>query len=203
MNVRALPLLAVLALTGCYVASHKNGGKDNVDIGTPFGSMHVKTDPNKVVSGLGLAVYPGSVATKESNGKDDNSADVNMDFGDFHLGVKAATYWTKDSPEKVEAFYRKELAHYGTIIKCKGEKTVGQPDRTEQGLTCKDSDKGDGKVVYTHTSDRADDPGELRAGSPQHQHIVGMERKDGGTKIGLVALDLPGHMSFHTSKDSE
>jgi hypothetical protein len=31
-------------------------------------------------------------------------------------------------------------------------------------------------------------------------HIVGIEPKDGGTKIGLVALDLPGH---HDSGDSE
>jgi hypothetical protein len=41
---------------------------------------------------------------------------------------------------------------------------------------------------------------ELRAGSPQHQHIVALEEKDGRTKIAMVALDLPEH---HDSGDKE
>jgi hypothetical protein len=36
---------------------------------------------------------------------------------------------------------------------------------------------------------------ELKAGSQQHQHIVGIDAQGGGTKIELVALDLPGDAS--------
>ena len=44
---------------------------------------------------------------------------------------------------------------------------------------------------------------ELRTGSELHQHIVDIEAHDGGTKIGLVDLDLPSHLSNHDKNDSE
>jgi hypothetical protein len=36
---------------------------------------------------------------------------------------------------------------------------------------------------------------EFKAGSKQHQHIVSIDPEGNGTKFGLVALDLPGHLS--------
>jgi len=211
-NFRKIVLLgaccAPLLLSGCLVSSSKNkdGKNDNVSIATPFGSMHVKTDDSADKIGIGLTVYPGAVPAKNDKGKDDdtNAADVNLSFGDFHLGVKAASYQTSDSPAKVEAFYRKDMAKYGDIIKCKGDTTIGTPVRTSQGLTCKDSkdnhitaDNEDNNKKGLHIHGSSDDSNpELRAGSPQHQHIVSIEPKNGGTKIGLVMLDLPhGHDS--------
>jgi hypothetical protein len=41
---------------------------------------------------------------------------------------------------------------------------------------------------------------ELRTGSKQHMHIVNVEQHDGGTKFGLVALDLPGNLGFDDDK---
>ncbi|MDE1155760.1 MAG: hypothetical protein PW735_08520 [Acidobacteriaceae bacterium] len=205
MMTRALALLGVLALTGCYVSKHGTGNKENVDIGTPFGSMHVKTDPSTVMQNLGLSVYPGATAVKDSGHDNENSADINMNFGDFHLGVRAAAYVTNDSASKVEAFYRKDLSRYGAVIKCDGSTPVGEPTRTAQGLSCKDDDSQvqtrDDKGVHINTPGSANP--ELRAGSPLHQHIVTLEPRDGGIRIGLVALDLPAHMNFHTDKDSE
>jgi hypothetical protein len=72
---------------------------------------------------------------------------------------------------------------------------VGTPTRTSQGLTC---DKKD----HNHISNGKVDL-ELRSGSEIHQHIVGVEDRDGGTRIGLVLLDLPSHLSNHEHKDSE
>jgi hypothetical protein len=163
---------------------------------TPFGSMHVKTDNDANIAGIGLSTYPGSVPVKEHDGKKSDAADINLNFGDFHLGVKAASFQTSDSPDKVEAFYRKDMAHFGDVIECRGARTVGEPTRTSQGLTCRDNDNGHHEF---HVSDGHDHP-ELRAGSPEHQHIVGIEPRDGGTRIGLVALDLPGH---HDASDRE
>lgn len=189
-------LLLCLLTAGCRVSSHNHGKDNNVEIGTPFGSMHVKTDASANLAGLGVTPYPGATPYKD-DGDDNNShaADVNMNFGSFHLGVKAASYMSHDSQDQILAFYRKDLARYGEVIQCVGSAPVGQPQRTGQGLTCSDDNKAGHS--YTH----ADAEVQLRAGSPQHQHIVALEEHGGGQKIGLVALDLPGH--FGSTKYSE
>ncbi len=43
---------------------------------------------------------------------------------------------------------------------------------------------------------------ELKAGSKLHQHIVAIDPEGNGTKFGLVALDLPGHISFGSGDDN-
>jgi hypothetical protein len=88
------------------------------------------------------------------------------------------------------------MARYGEVIECRGSQTMGQPARTGQGLTCNENEDHHVHTIHVET----DPHPELRAGSPEHQHIVGIEPRDGGTKIGLVALDLPSH---HDSSDSE
>jgi hypothetical protein len=199
MNAFRLSVLAATACTllaGCNITSHKHGEGDNVQMTTPFGSMHIKTDKDANLAGIGLTTYPGAVPVKEHDGKKNDAADINLNFGDFHLGVKAATFQTADSPDKVEAFYRKDLTRYGQILKCEDKHPVGQPTRTPDGLTCDENRKRE-----IHISDDNDrNEIELRAGSPDHMHIVGIQPKDGGTKIGLVALDLPSH---HDQSDSE
>lgn len=194
----AASLLAALLLSGCHVNSHNNGKGDNVDIGTPFGSMQVKTNGNAATPGL--TPYPGAQLVKDSDG-DNSSADVNMSFGGFHLGVKAVSYLTPDSEDKVIAFYRKDMARYGAVLQCNGDQPVGQPTHTAEGLTCSDKDKRHGTFHWNSDKDGAT---ELRAGSQTHQHIVAFEKKDGGTKIGLVALDLPAGLGKgDDSKDSD
>lgn len=200
MNALRLSLLtaaACLLLAGCRVSHNRHGDGDNVQIGTPFGSMHIKTDKDANVAGIGLATYPGAVPVKDNDGKDKDAADINLSFGDFHLGVKAASFQTADAPTKVEAFYRNDMARYGQVLKCEGSHPVGEPTRTSQGLTCNDKH---GKHEFHVNDEDNGEHAELRAGSPEHMHIVGIEAKDGGTRIGLVALDLPGH---HDASDSE
>jgi len=190
--------LTLALLTGCRVNSEEHGDKKNVSISTPFGSMHVNTDDKPDATAIGLAVYPGATPYKndsDDDHKNNNSADVNLSFGDFHLGVKAATFITPDSQDKVLAFYKKELAHYGDVITCRGDASVGEPTRTAQGLTCDEDKKNHVSSSGLKGSDL-----ELRAGSQQHQHIVGVEDKSGQTKIGLVMLDLP---ISHDKKDVE
>lgn len=200
MNFKVRPAVVALCtlvvsvtLAGCHVSSKKNGKNDNVDIGTPFGSMQVKTNDNVDGSTVGLSVYPGAVPVKNDN--DHDAADVNMSFGSFHLGVKAMSYETHDPQDRVLAFYRKDMARYGDVIECKGHAAVGQPARTSQGLNC---DDGEHHNFGTGSSDL-----QLRAGSEQHQHIVSIENKDGGTKIGLVMLDLPSQIHQHKNDESE
>jgi len=196
-------LLAATALTGCHVTSHKNGGNENVDIGTPFGSMQVKTNNNVDTMGLGITPYPGAQMVKKD--KDNGAADVNMSFGNFHLGVKAVAYTTPDDQDTVIAFYKKDLGRYGVVLECEGSRTVGQPTRTAEGLSCSDGTHKSGHISWDTDDDNdSSDKIELRTGSKQRQHIVAVEKKGNSTKIGLVSLDLPRNFTGdHKEKDTD
>ena len=210
----ATAAFACLLLAGCHVNTHRDGNKENVDIGTPFGSMKVDTDKSGDTSAIGIAAYPGATPVESDNDNHGNNANVNLSFGGFHLGVKAASFQTSDSSDKVLAFYRKDLAaRYGDVIECQDHTPVGSPSSTSQGLTCSNSDSnvdnGDHKPgVHLHgtLNGKNIDAGselQLRAGSQTHQHIVSAEPRNGGTKIGLVALDLPSHLGNNSGKQPE
>jgi hypothetical protein len=192
--VVAMMIAATAMMSGCRIESDKKNGNDNVKIATPFGGMTVKTNDAVVTEGLGLPVYPGAELVKKD--KDNGAADVNMSFGSFQLRVKAASYRSQDSPDKVAAFYRKALGRYGNVIECQNNKPVGTPTRTDEGLTC-DNEKENHIAVNEDMSGKM----ELKAGSKQHQHIVAIDPDGSGTKMGLVALDLPGHLSFGDKDD--
>ena len=187
--VAVVVALSTMMTTGCRIDSHKDGDNDNVKIATPFGGMQVKTNDAAVQSGLGLPIYPGAELVKKKD-KDNGSADVNLSFGGFQLRVKAASYRSADSPDKLTAFYRQALSRYGDVIQCSNNKPVGTLTRTSEGLTC-DNNKENHVTVNEDLSGKT----ELKAGSKQHQHIVAIDPEGNGTKFGLVALDLPGHLS--------
>ncbi|CAN5639265.1 hypothetical protein BH10ACI4_BH10ACI4_07230 [soil metagenome] len=186
--------LGLTAMLGCRFESNKKGDGDDMKIATPFGGMSVKTNDNTVLQGIGLPPYPGAELVKKKD-KDNGAADVNLSFGNFQLRVKAVSYRTTDSTEQVAAFYRKALGRYGDVIQCSNNKPVGTPVRTAEGLGC-DNDK------ENHLSTNNDVSGkmELKAGSKVHQHIVAIDPEGSGTKFGMVALDLPSHISFGNDK---
>lgn len=198
--VAALAAVTLLAASGCRVETHKNGngGSEDVKMATPFGNMQVKTDDKVVASGVGLPLYPGAVPVKKENGKGDGAADVNMSFGSFQMRIKALSFHSDDDPDKILAFYRPALAKYGDVIQCDNDRAVGTPTRTSQGLTCDNK-----KSNHISVSDDNSGKHELKAGSEKHQHIVAVDKDGTGTKLGLVALDLPGNLSFGDSKDDE
>ncbi len=197
-KVATLLALVLLGTTGCrFEGREGHDGKDaDVKFATPFGGMSVKTDEKTAQAGVGLSPYPGAVLNHDHNdSKDSDAADVNLSFGDFHLGVKALSYQSADAPDKVLAFYRKDMAKFGVVILCRDRVPVGQPTKTQDGLTC----DAESKNSNIHVSE--DGQQDLKAGSRQHQHIVSVEAKNGGTKIGLVALDLPGGLGGDDAKE--
>jgi hypothetical protein len=197
-----LALALTASLVGCTVDSHKQGDGDNVKIATPFGGLSVKTNDSAVALGTGLPTYPGAEVVKKQgkDNKDNEAADINMSFGSFQLRVKAISYRTSDSPDKVLAFYRKGLARFGTVIQCSDHQPVGTPTRTSDGLDC--SDDGENNRAKFKANTDFSGKIELKAGSRQHQHLVTIDPDASGTKFGLVALDLPGQISFG-DKDSD
>lgn len=186
-------LASSLALTGCFsvkVDKDANGKEKTVQVETPFGGVHVNTDQT-TASDLGLPVYPGAVPVTDDDKH--KSADVHLGFGDWQLRIKAVSYSTSDSRDKVVAFYKKALARYGDVITCQGDTPVGTPTVTGDGLTCDDKGKNNNNVKFDDNDFRQDF--QLKVGSKRHQHIVGFEDpKNGKTRIALVALDLPANM---------
>jgi hypothetical protein len=196
----AVGLVLAAGMAGCRIHTEKgpNGEDKKVQIETPFGGIHVNTDQTTAAD-LGLPVYPG--ATTVTGGGDHKSADVQMGFGEWVLRVKAVSYQTSDSEDKVTAFYKKALGRYGNVITCQGNSPVGTPAITTEGLSCADDNK--------HTKVQIDQGNysigkgnlELKAGSKRHQHIVGFENpKEGKTRFALVALDLPAELESGSEK---
>jgi hypothetical protein len=190
-------LVLFLSLAGCrvHVDKDSSGKEKNVQVDTPFGGVHVNTDQTSAAD-LGLPVYPGATAVTDDDKH--KSADVHLGFGEWQLRVKAVTYGTTDSKEKVTAFYRKALTRFGDVITCQGNSPVGTPAVTHEGLTCADSGKN--ANVKLDDSDFKQDF-QLKAGSKRHQHIVGFEDSKGNeTRFALVALDLPAGMDNNDDK---
>ena len=180
-------MLAALLVgaTGCKVQvdQSSNGEADKVKIATPFGAIAVNKDQTSPAE-LGLPAYPGSVMNPAADGN--RSAKVDMGFGSWKLRVKVAHFATNDNRDQVLAFYRSALSEYGSVIECAGDKPVGLPTATSEGLTCDHSDHDQS----THNSRSGDL--ELKAGSPRHQHIVVLQGgPTSATQFSLIALDLP------------
>jgi hypothetical protein len=190
-NALCLAFAAAVAtsLAGCRVQVDKdaNGQEKNVQVDTPFGGVHVNTD-QVTATDLGLSVYPGAKLVNDN--ENHKSADVHMGFGEWQMRVRAVSYSTNDSQDKVTAFYKKELGRYGDVITCQGNTAVGTPSVTSDGLNCGDSN---GPKVQVDGRDFGSGNGlTLKAGSKRHQHILGFENpQEGQTRFALVALDLP------------
>jgi len=98
---------------------NQGGGKKEVSVKTPFGSVEVKKDINE--ANLGLPIYPGATRIKEHG-----SATVNFDIADeAKFTVRAGKYETPDSIGKVAAFYHDRL----------GDQVTKYTERNEEGKT--------------------------------------------------------------------
>src|ERR1700689_2133741 len=112
MKARALGV----AMTGCFrvhVDKDANGDDKNVQVDTPFGGVHVNTNQTSAAD-LGLPLYPGAEPVTDDDKH--KSADVHLGFGEWQLRVKAVSYGTPDSREKVAAFSKKALTPFGAGI---------------------------------------------------------------------------------------
>ena len=193
MNTRfsiLIILSAALALTAC-VSVNKSGNGDNVDVKTPFGSVNVRTAQVKPEE-TGLSVYPGAVLVPK-HGNESDQANVNISSPWGQLKVVALNYHTDDNPDKVLAWYRKDLQQkYGKFLECKGDEVGWHGEKGDHQLTC-GSERGNGKN-FNYSSGR--DTEELKTGTDDKQHIVAVKPESGGSNIALV------YVQKHGEKDS-
>ncbi|WP_420238936.1 hypothetical protein ACOBR2_04880 [Telmatobacter bradus] len=192
-------MLLTAGIVGCRLHLHKDAKGDDkqVQLDTPFGGLHVDTDQSSA-SDLGLPAYPGAELVK---GDDKHkSVDVHMGFGEWQMRVRAVSYESADSQEKVEEFYKKALARYGGVITCRNHEPVGLPKVTSEGLTC--SNDGKAKIdVDGNGEPTSSDRLELKAGSKRRQHEIYFDKpRNGRSQFVLVSLDLPESLDTAKSK---
>lgn len=171
---------AILLVSACSVNVRKdqNGLDKQVDIRSPLGGIHV----GKGVSpeDVGIAVYPGATLKEKGNGED-KSANVNLSGFGYRLKVVALEYESKDSADKLIAFYKDQLKKYGSVLVCH---TSGM--NVNAG-----SRKHDDSRELTCESDGGPNV-ELKVGTRDDQHIVAIESSGSGSNFSLVYVRTHG-----------
>ena len=132
-----------------------------------YGVASDKLDPKL----LGVDIFPGAKIEQESN-NDGKGASLSFDWGHDSARLYVQKYVTTDSPDKVIAFYRKQLSKYGVVLVCSEGKPISAGPSE---LKCEEN--------KDHTGT------ELKVGTEQKQHIVGVNTKDGRTEFGIVYLE--------------
>jgi hypothetical protein len=179
--------VALCILPACSIdAKNKDkNGEAHVDIKSPVGDLHVSEDAD--IRDAGLTIYPGAKPAPKDDSDDKKSANVNLSLPGFSLKVVAAEFLSDENPDKIIAYYDKELHKYGKPIQCHGEWSGGHvqssPGKEEgsQPVSCKNS--GSGNSV------------ELKVGTEGNQHLVAVKPNSSGTRFALV------YVRMHTGKD--
>jgi hypothetical protein len=168
-----IPAVAGLALlAGCSINEGRTAsGEKKVDISTPFGSVKVNTDVD--VRDTGLPVYPGAERVPGTE-NDRDAANVNVSVAGVGLKVVAIKYRSQDPPDKVLAFYRPKMKDFGgKFLECQQQGFTYSHNDDDKEITC---DKGSHKGTDV----------ELKAGTPDRQHIVAVKPKGSGSEFALV-----------------
>ncbi len=182
----ALLALALLAPSAARAQNQNQNSPDQSssksDDGNISAGFNLGKDAN--AKDVGLPLYPGSHRHKDTN--DDSSA-LNMGLWGGQSGFKMALIKMEstDSPEKVAAFYRKALARYGKVITCPADGAPADaknPPADSQTLNC-DSDQSD-----HHEKNET----ELKAGTKEKQHIVGIKPEGNLTTFTLIYIETRG-----------
>jgi hypothetical protein len=180
------PLFAALCvLPACSISGNdKKNGEAHVDIKSPVGDLHVSEQAD--IRDAGLTLYPGAKPAPKDNSDDKKSANVNLSLPGFSLKVVAAEFVSDDAPDKIIAYYNKELPKYGKPIQCHGGWNSGHgnysdKDELSKPVSCESSGGGDSV--------------ELKVGTEGNQHLVSVKPNGHGTRFALV------YVRMHTGKD--
>jgi hypothetical protein len=170
----AAALLCLGAFSGCSVNTHENGKKSDVDVRTPFGSVSVHAGQTDVKD-TGLALYPGARVKQESDKSDNADANVNVSSSFFGAKVVILKFESDDSPDKVLAFYRKDMGKYGKVVDCTGGFNLNFYRHEKNApVTCDGHDSG-------HEYNE-----ELKVGTENNQRILAIKPRGQGSEFALL-----------------
>ncbi len=182
----AVLFAALGVLPACSINANDKGkdGETHVDIKSPMGDLHVSEQAD--IRDAGLTLYPGAKPAPKEDSDDKKSANVNLSIPGFSLKVVAAEFTSDDAPDKIIAYYDKELQKYGKPIQCHGGwngghvKAEGGKDEMSKPVSCESS---------------GGDSVELKVGTEGNQHVVAVKPNSKGTRFALV------YVRMHTGKD--
>jgi len=170
-----LAAFCVLPACSVNVKDKNKEGEAQVDIKSPVGDLHVDEKPD--IRDAGLTLYPGAKPAPKDGSDDKKSANVNLSFPGFELKVIAAEFLSDDAPDKVMAYYSKELKRYGKPIECHGNWHGGDVHA--------EADKKNGSKPVSCDSGSGDSI-ELKVGTEGNQHIVAIKPDNKGARFALV-----------------
>ncbi|HXB21437.1 MAG TPA: hypothetical protein VNV88_08650 [Candidatus Solibacter sp.] len=170
-------LLCALVLSGCSVHTSEKkdstGKSENVDIRTPFGSLSVN-ESSTDAKDTGLQLYTGA-RPKSDSGNDKHSANVNISSSLIGVKVVAREYRSDDPPDKILAYYRKEMHKFGDVIQCdRGHSNFQFHKRDKDAPVSCDSSNGNSTEQT------------LKVGTENNQHLVAVKPSGKGSEFALV-----------------
>jgi len=166
-------LLSILSLLGIKASTNQEGAAgqgSNATVTSPFGSLSLGSLPN--TEDLGMSIYPGARPKPDSkDDHNDSNANFNISSNLFGLKLMVQKYESDDPPEKILAFYEKQLATYGKVVRCdsnsEAQHSGNQPESCDPG--------GDYKTS-------------LKVGTERNQHLVAVKPLGKGSSFVLVRV---------------
>lgn len=176
----ACAVALALGFTLPAIAQDSEGKNKNLDVRSSVGDLHVGSDADAGKAGLPL--YPGARVKKD----DENNTPANLSVLTEAFGIKlvVAQYVSDDAPTKIIDFYRDKLKKYGKVLECHSQKHADD-------VSVNDDDDKDSKGSKELKCEQNSGPvTELKVGSNDNQHVVGIEPREGGkgTNFTLVYL---------------
>lgn len=188
-------IIALLFSVSSFAQDSGNQDK-NFDVRSTVGDLHIGADADARKAGLPL--YPGarlSVKDKDGKDKDADSDRVNLGVLTEAFGIKliVAKYDSDDAPGKVIDFYRDKLKKYGKVLECHSQKHGVDVTNDDDSKDSKDSDSKTSKELKCD-GDNTGPVTELKVGTEDDQHDVGVEPHDSGkgTTFSLVYVHTRG-----------
>lgn len=172
----AIALLLVLPACSVNVKDKGHEGEKRVDIQTPVGNIHVNEQAD--YRDTGLTLYGGARPAQKDGSDDTKRANVNISGPGFTLKVVAAEFESEDAPDKLLAYYKKELGKFGKPIECRGRWNGGD-------VNIEGHKKGGSKPVSCEEHGSGDSV-ELKVGTDDNQHIVAVKPSGKGSHFALV-----------------
>jgi hypothetical protein len=182
----AFAIAIILASPSASLAQNQNGsssGSSSTQSDSGNFSAGINLNKDASAKDVGLPLYPGSHRHQDS--KDDSSS-LNVGLWGGSSGFKMAMLKmdSTDSPDKIAAFYRKALAKYGKVLTCSGPGAEPSTDAS------KDSAKSTDLSCDHNKPDQSEI--ELKAGTKQNQHVVGIKTEGAVTTYELVYVETHG-----------
>jgi hypothetical protein len=162
------------------LAQNSDSQNKNLDVRSSVGDLHVGSDADARKAGLPL--YPGARVKKD----DENNSPANLSVFTEAFGIKlvVAKYVSDDSPAKIIDFYHDKLKKYGKVLECHSQKHADD-------VSVNDDDDKESKSSKELKCDENSGPvTELKVGTDDNQHIVGVEPRDGGKGTNFTIVYL-------------